>query len=167
MPRSQKKDKNLEAKVNNITEENKVKKISKKEIRKDDVIKKERKIRKEDKSEKEERDKRMVMWLGIIFFMVLIIGFWIYNIRSVFRSDNTNNKSVSQFDWEKIKGEFRKATEEVKNNMAELKKLQAPAGQNALIENQDNIKGDEINLLKQRLLEEAATSTTATSTIKN
>jgi hypothetical protein len=129
-----------------------------------DVSKKE-KVKKAVDPEKEERDKRMIMWLGIAFFMVLIIGFWFYNINSIFRTSNLADKQVSDFDWEKIKNEFKKATDEVKKNMAEIKKIQAPELQNTLPNSENGTEQNEINLLKQRLLE-AASSTIATSTVK-
>jgi len=72
--------------------------------------------------EKVERDKRLMMWAGVAFFMVLIFGVWIFNLKNIFKTTeikNTNNSAVQE--WDKIADEFSKTLEKVKEGMAELK----------------------------------------------
>ena len=111
--------------------------------------------------EKIEQDKRLMMWAGVAFFMVLIFGVWIFNLKNVFKTTeniNTNNSAVQE--WDKIADEFTKTLEKVKEGMAELKEVEteeegrdifseiATSTDDAVIS-----EDDEIEELKKRLKE--------------
>ena len=67
-------------------------------------------------------DKRLIMWSGISFFMVLILLFWFLNIKNVFRNIK-DSSSPSQFSWSEISDEFDKTMKQIKQGVDELKQL--------------------------------------------
>jgi hypothetical protein len=103
--------------------------------------------------EEEERDKKILLWSGISFFMVMIVILWSFNIKSTFcsierdqgashTSAATEQESIDDI-VEEIKGEF----ESVKEAFEEQER-----------EREDQGKTDDareyINKLKQNLQEE-------------
>ncbi|MFA6171507.1 MAG: hypothetical protein WCW77_05945 [Patescibacteria group bacterium] len=69
--------------------------------------------------EKVERSKRLVMWSGVSFFMLVIVVVWFFNIRSVFQ---VSSSSQSNFDWNAISNDVSKSMEEAKKGFEEIKK---------------------------------------------
>jgi uncharacterized integral membrane protein len=64
---------------------------------------------------KVERDKRFMMWTGVIFFMILIAFFWLYNTKQVFeRSSREGSNNFSLTDWQEL-------TDEVSEQMSQMK----------------------------------------------
>ena len=107
-----------------------------------------------------ERGKRLIMWTGVIFFMVLICSVWIFNLKNVFRTNqikNTNNSVVEE--WDKMADEFGKSWEKVKQGMDELKDETTESGKDIFSEKATTTDGaiisedDEIKELKKRLEE--------------
>jgi type II secretory pathway component PulM len=72
---------------------------------------------------RKERDKRMILWAGVSFFMVLIFGFWIYNLKHTFKKIENENAGGNDFEWSEITGDFSKTMDEMKENLAEIKKF--------------------------------------------
>ena len=68
----------------------------------------------------------------------------------------------SGFNWSQTKVELDKAMTQVKQGLAEIKKIQDSSSQNA---NEPKLSQEQIDLLKGKLLNEIATGT-ASSTIK-
>jgi hypothetical protein len=69
-----------------------------------------------------ERDKRLIMYSGVSFFMLLIVFFWIINIKQVFKQTAANsqtNNSLAEFD--QLSGDLSEALEEIKNGVREIK----------------------------------------------
>ena len=103
---------------------------------------------------KEEKDKRLVMWSGVIFFMILIIFLWFLNTRKVFSLIGDNGKE-NNFDVSEATEEFNKAFEELSEKMnAMSQQLMATT---SLEEEQEVVKKDEdinkesIEALKEKL----------------
>jgi len=72
-------------------------------------------------SEDIERDKKLMMWAGVCFFMVLILFFWIINIKNVFKINEVDNSnSQNQLNWQEITDEFGKTMDEIKNIKSEM-----------------------------------------------
>ncbi|MFA4833240.1 MAG: hypothetical protein WC619_00145 [Patescibacteria group bacterium] len=71
--------------------------------------------------EKIERDKKLMMWAGVSFFMVLISAFWILNIKSIFKEMKVAKENPQKFEWEKITNEFDQTIEQIKEGLVELK----------------------------------------------
>lgn len=75
-----------------------------------------------EKPVKTEKDKRFLMWAGVIFFMVIIFTVWIFNLKSVFKATEDNNVNTYTFkEWDRIADDFSETLEKVKEGMAELK----------------------------------------------
>lgn len=69
--------------------------------------------------EKEERDKRLVMWTGVSFFMFLIIFLWFLNTRTVFFNIN-NAPKENQFNLEQVSQEFDNILEEAGERIEDI-----------------------------------------------
>jgi len=122
------------------------------------------------KAEEIERDKRLIMWTGVIFFMVLILTIWIINFKNVFQakqSENTNSSAIQE--WNKITDEFTETWEKVRQGMSELKQTTTTTTE----ENASSqVSQEQINELKVKLEElenkikqnSKTTTGTATST---
>jgi len=75
-----------------------------------------------------DKDKMFIMWTGIIFFMVLILSVWLFNIDAIFEKPANQKETESGFseitqelgdvvdeikkDWQEIKVESNEAVEE-------------------------------------------------------
>ena len=90
--------------------------------------------------------KRLAMWTGVIFFMVLIFAVWVYNIKATFRAPANNNKE-SDLSWDKISEDFKKTMGEVKENIADLKS----AVQTATTTEERQLSKEEIEKMKEKL----------------
>lgn len=104
--------------------------------------------------------KRLAMWTGVIFFMVLIFFVWVYNIKATFRAPANNNKE-SDLSWDKISEDFKKTMGEVKENIADLKS----AVQTATTTEERQLSEEEIEELKEKL--EVMENKIGTSTEEN
>ncbi len=123
--------------------------------------KKQLKVVKHIDSERMERDKRLMMWAGVTFFMVLIFGAWVFNLKNIFKTtENTDINNSAVQEWDKIADEFTKTLEKVKEGMAELKEIETEEeGRDIFSETATTsddavvFEDDEINELKKRLEE--------------
>jgi len=160
---------NLQVKVvkNNIP-----KKISKtkKEGRVEALVKESKRrkfIGREIDQEKIEKDKKLIMWSGIIFFIVLIIGFWLMNSKSILRinSSSQNKDSSSQIKWNSFKDELNKTMTQIKQQLSEINQLQSANQISSSSQAQPSLTPDQVNQLKNNLLENVIKEK-ATTTIK-
>lgn len=70
-----------------------------------------------------DRQKAVAMWTGVVFFMIVILGIWAYNLKAVFQTDatmNRNNDSSLQMkelteNMKESVGQFKESLEEIKN----------------------------------------------------
>lgn len=71
---------------------------------------------------KVEQEKRLIMWVGVSFFMVLIIFFWFLGIKYVFKqtSDKESDRSALE-QLGNISDQFSQAIQEMKQGLAEIK----------------------------------------------
>ncbi|MFA6306446.1 MAG: hypothetical protein WCV70_02450 [Patescibacteria group bacterium] len=119
----------------------------------------------EKKTDEEiEKEKILLMRVGVACVMVVFFVAWIFNLKYQFKI-NSNNNNKSSFNWEQTKAELDKAMDQVKQGISEIKKIQAAKEQEAS-PNEPELTSEQINLLKIKLMNEAATGTMATSTIK-
>jgi hypothetical protein len=91
--------------------------------------------------------KRLAMWTGVIFFMVLVFAVWVYNIKATFRAPADNNKE-SDFSWDKISEDFKKAMGDIKENISEIKSTVKTA---TTTEEAPQLSKEEIEKLKEKL----------------
>ena len=115
-------------------------------------------------SGKEEQKNKLIMWLGIGGVMIVFFVAWIFNLKYEFKA-SLKKSATSGFNWSQTKSELDKAMTQVKQGLAEVKKIQANLKANAL-PSETKLTAEQINLLKGKLLNEAATGT-ASSTVKN
>ncbi|MBU0898160.1 MAG: hypothetical protein ABIJ83_03070 [Patescibacteria group bacterium] len=96
-----------------------------------------------------EQDKKIVMITGVTFFMVLIISFWLLNIKNTFQLDSTK-VSENNFNWAEMKKGLNDITVETKKSIKEIKNLQQTASSSLPQTNQ--VEEKNIGLLKERLM---------------
>lgn len=119
----------------------------------------------EAEQEKIEREKKMLMWVGVSCLMVIFFVVWIINLKYEFKV-SLNKGAESGFNWNQTKIELDKAMTQVKQGLAEIKKIQAGSNQIAS-SSQPKLTAEQIDLLKGKLLNEVASSTATSSTKKN
>lgn len=114
--------------------------------------------------EKHDKDKKMVIITGVTFFMVLIFGFWLLNIKHIFKfnSSEINNNKINFIEMRK---ELDNATIKIKEGINEIKKMQT-ASSSLQQANQAIKEKDNIDLLKQHLTDKVL-SEQATNVINN
>ncbi len=71
--------------------------------------------------EEVEKNKRLVMWSGVTFFMLAIVIIWAINIKSVFKA--APETAGSDFNWEEISENFSRSMEEAKKGIDEVKSI--------------------------------------------
>lgn len=76
-----------------------------------------------NQEERTGRDKKLMMWAGVSFFMILILAFWILNIKSVFKGAKEARENPQKFEWNKITNEFDQTIEQIKKGLNELKQV--------------------------------------------
>ncbi|MFH1583319.1 MAG: hypothetical protein ABIB72_03315 [Candidatus Falkowbacteria bacterium] len=121
-------------------------------------------ILKNKTDEDAEKEKQLLMRVGVACFMIVFFVAWFFNLKYQFKI-NSNNNSKSSFNWEQTKAELDKAMSQVKQGINEIKQIQATKEQNTL-PHEPELTAEQIDLLKGKLMNEVATSTTASSTKK-
>jgi len=113
-----------------------------------------------------EKEKLLLLRVGVACIMVIFFVAWIFNLKYQFKINSNNNSNKSAFNWEQTKAELDKAMGQVKEGLAQIKQAREQA-QNTL-PREPELTSEQIDLLKGKLMSEAASSTTATasSTIK-
>ena len=72
--------------------------------------------------EKFEKEKRMIMWTGVSFFMILIMIFWVINFQRNFKAIAMDQKGGLP-DWQQVTQQFQATmnnTSEVKNEIQKV-----------------------------------------------
>ncbi|MEA3398117.1 MAG: hypothetical protein U9R06_00020 [Patescibacteria group bacterium] len=69
-----------------------------------------------------EKDKRLILISGVTFFMVLILFFWVYNIKNMFKDQVLNNAEETKItDWELLTNEIGDSIKNIKDDIVEIK----------------------------------------------
>lgn len=88
---------------------------------------KKKEIKKAEKNKPEayaggdEEKKKMIMYAGVGFFMVVILVAWLINIKYTFKAVAPADKTVNEPSLEKITGDLSKTIIEVKKGINEIK----------------------------------------------
>jgi len=106
-----------------------------------------------------EKEKLTLMRVGVACIMVIFFVAWIFNLKYQFKI-NSNNNSKSSFNWQQVKAELDQAMGQVKQGLAQIKQAQNT------LPSQPKLTVTQIDLLKVKLMNQTASSTTATSTKK-
>jgi hypothetical protein len=67
-----------------------------------------------------EKDKRLIMWSGVTFFMALILTLWIFNMKTIFKGVESDNQETG-FEWRETTDELTQTISEFKKNWDEIK----------------------------------------------
>jgi len=65
---------------------------------------------------RKERDKRMLLWTGVGFFMLLILAFWLIGLKQTFKRIESENANKSGGELDEITEDLGKAISEMKKN---------------------------------------------------
>lgn len=108
-------------------------------------------------SAKAEREKGLIMYTGIAFFMILITSVWIFNMKSVFESTKAKaGDNAAQVKLNEITDEFSENMKQIKQGLEEIKSLEKnSSAQNEILPEEagKKINPDEIEKLKEKLEE--------------
>ena len=76
--------------------------------------------------QKADKEKRLIMWSGVTFFMILVIVFWMYNIKQVFVATEIESKdSEFQIDvWKEAVEDISSQISEIKEVVGEIKEVE-------------------------------------------
>lgn len=72
--------------------------------------------------EQEYRNKKLIMKIGIPIFMVVVIIFWIFNIKSTFDLNSQKSSEGIEFNWRDVNNDFSDKLSEVKDVIGEIRK---------------------------------------------
>ena len=111
----------------------------------------------EQKTGNTEKKTLLLMRVGVAGFMAIFFMAWIFSLKYQFKT-NANNNSKSSLNWEQTKTELDKVMNQVKQGIAEIKQIQAAKQQNTL-PRQPELTSEQIDLLKGKLINEAASGT--------
>ncbi|MDP3043144.1 MAG: hypothetical protein Q8N21_01965 [bacterium] len=104
-----------------------------------------------------EREKKLIMYTGIAFFMILIVSVWIFNIKNVFESTKAKTgDNTARVQLNEITDEFSKNMEQIKEGLKEIKSLEknsSAQNETSLKDSAEKINPDEIEKLKEKLEE--------------
>lgn len=123
------------------------------EITRDRVLADIEKIRHE--KEKQEKDKKFILWSGVIFFMILISFFWLFSFKKSFA--RIENSSTTTFNWSEIGDNFKKTTEDLKEALGSFEEIKDQ-------QNEQPISGEDVERLKKELENKKIEGDLATST---
>lgn len=69
-----------------------------------------------------EKEKNLIMWSGVIFFMLLIVFVWAFNARTIFeRSQLGNATGSSTFNWNDLKTQIDANMTQMQGELSQLK----------------------------------------------
>lgn len=93
--------------------------------------------------EEVERNKQVIMWSGIVFFMVLITFFWVNNTKRVVRESRENLVSEGQLEteWDYLVDNLSDKINEMKSGLDTIKSFES--GATSSPNNLSTLPGDE------------------------
>lgn len=75
--------------------------------------------------ESEEEKKKFLMKVGIISLMILILVFWVLNIKNVFRHNTEVDAGQSNEQWKSIRTNFNDTIDKMSSSLAEIEATNA------------------------------------------
>ena len=117
---------------------------------------------------REEREKSMLMWSGVIFFMAIIALVWVFTFKSTFKTDESKKDAFNWNELNKITDDLSKNFDESKKQFQTMKEAltkaaeKASSTQTSITTSTETVEltSEEINLLKSKIIElEKATTT--------
>jgi len=74
-------------------------------------------------SEKLEKDKQLIMWSGITFFMVLIMFVWVFQIRHSISQTKLENNNQKTERWKEVFSDLEKNISDLKTDLEKVKQF--------------------------------------------
>lgn len=74
-------------------------------------------------SEKLEKDKQLIMWSGITFFMILIIFVWVYQIRNSISQTKLENNNQKTEEWKEVFSTLEENISSLKTDLEKIKEF--------------------------------------------
>lgn len=68
---------------------------------------------------KEEKDKHFLMWTGVLFFIILIGSFWLFNMKAVFSGLN-DSREAEAINLDELRDKFNSSFEELTERLSEI-----------------------------------------------
>lgn len=102
--------------------------------------------------DKDEAKKKFIMKVGIISLMVLILIFWILNIKKVFQNNEKMNAAQNIAQWQSIKEDFNETVDKMSSSLDKIQE------KNAILNNASS------SLVNELLIAAVTASSTASST---
>ncbi len=69
-------------------------------------------------NEADSKDKKLLLWSAVSFFLVLIVFLWLLNISSILKSKTINEEQVDNFQWEEISNTLKHTWSDFKDNLS-------------------------------------------------
>jgi len=115
----------------------------------------------EIEDEKTAEQKKLYMYIGVGGLMAVIFTVWIFTLKYEFRA-SVRKSARNEFNWEETRVELDKTMTQVKQGLAEIKKIQAASDQKAT-SSEPILTEEQIDLLKGKLLNTAEAETGSSS----
>ena len=103
-----------------------------------------------------EREKKLFMWTGVSFIMVIIVVFWVINTRAMMLHTTVNDSDTNLNDiWKETQIDFEAGIQGFQNDMELIKKATETADNEAIIEDQSALSPEvEVSLPENLDIEE-------------
>jgi len=99
--------------------------------------------------EEEYNNKKLIMKIGIPVFMIVVIIFWISNIKATFDLSNQRDSGNIEFDWGGADNDFSEKLSEVKDVIGEIREDVAESK-----EEDKELTDSDLEKLKEEIIKE-------------
>ena len=113
-------------------------------------------------SEKLEKDKQLIMWSGIIFFMILVVFIWVYQIKSSISQTKSESNNQKTEEWKEVFSDLEENIGNLKTDLEKIKEFSEEPKKKLDDEIIEKVKNNFIGSSTTRILD-IASSTNATS----
>ena len=113
-------------------------------------------------SEKQEKDKQLIMWSGITFFMILIMFIWVFQIRHSISQTKLENNSQKTEEWKEVFSDLEKNISDLKRDLEKVKEFSEEPKEEFDEKLIEKIKNDIVSSSTAHI-SDIASSTSATS----
>ena len=111
-----------------------------------------------------ERRNRLIMWVGITAIMAVIIIVWLFNLKNEF-SVRGESGLADVINWDQIKSASAPMIDQLEQGLAQINKLSENISSSTPKE--EAMSDEQIKTLKEKLINEVASTTSASSTVEN
>ncbi|MEI7498277.1 MAG: hypothetical protein WCK11_03285 [Candidatus Falkowbacteria bacterium] len=73
--------------------------------------------------ERSEREKRVMLWSGVSFFMLMFFGIWLFNLQTSLGANKPPADNKSLIELARAQNDFQKTMQEVSDGLSQLKEM--------------------------------------------